>query len=105
MLENRDQAEKANPIITVIFGLIHGFGFSGVLTELGLPNDGIVIGLLGFNIGVELGQILVVFLAVFGLFMLGKTYLSRYRHIAYDLTGMFLIALGVYWFVGRALGI
>ena len=105
LLENRDQAERANPIITIIFGLIHGFGFAGVLTELGLPKDGIVIGLLGFNIGVELGQILVVFLAVFGLFVLGKTYLSRYRHIAYDLTGMFLIALGVYWFVGRALGI
>ena len=73
--------------------------------ELGLPKDGLVVGLLGFNIGVELGQILVVFLAVFGLYMLGKTYLFRYKSIVYDLTGMLLIALGIYWFLGRALGI
>ncbi len=105
LLEDRKQAEKANPIITIIFGLIHGFGFAGVLMELGLPKDGLVVGLLGFNIGVELGQILVVFLAVFGLYMLGKTYLFRYKSIVYDLTGMLLIALGIYWFLGRALGI
>ncbi len=48
------------------FGLIHGFGFASVLAELGLPQDTLVLSLLGFNLGVEVGQlaIVVVFLPV-----------------------------------------
>ena len=91
------------PVITVIFGLIHGFGFAGVLLELGLPTDGLVLGLLGFNIGVELGQILSVFLAVLILYVLGKTSFRKYQNLAYDISGALLIALGTFWFVGRAL--
>ncbi|WP_306150529.1 MULTISPECIES: HupE/UreJ family protein [unclassified Roseibium] len=40
------------------FGLLHGFGFAGVLAELGLPEHGLFLALLAFNLGVELGQIL-----------------------------------------------
>ena len=39
------------------FGLLHGFGFAGVLGELGLPEDAIWMPLLAFNLGVELGQL------------------------------------------------
>ncbi len=39
------------------FGLIHGLGFAGVLSELGLPNNDILLALLSFNIGIELGQL------------------------------------------------
>ena len=42
------------------FGLIHGFGFASVLTELGLPRDALVIALVGFNLGVESGQLAIV---------------------------------------------
>jgi hypothetical protein len=42
------------------FGLIHGFGFASVLAELGLPADALVISLLGFNAGVEVGQMAIV---------------------------------------------
>ena len=42
------------------FGLIHGFGFASVLTELGLPRDALVIALVGFNLGVECGQLAIV---------------------------------------------
>ena len=42
------------------FGLIHGFGFASVLSELGLPADALVLSLLGFNAGVEVGQIAIV---------------------------------------------
>ena len=105
LLEDRKQAERLNPLITVVFGLIHGFGFAGVLTELGLPKDGLIVGLLGFNLGVELGQILVISIVLIILFLLGKTYLARYKKLIYNLTGMSLIALGVFWFVGRSLGI
>jgi HupE / UreJ protein len=42
------------------FGLIHGFGFASVLAELGLPADALVLSLLGFNAGVEVGQMAIV---------------------------------------------
>lgn len=42
------------------FGLIHGFGFASVLSELGLPADALVLSLLGFNAGVEVGQMAIV---------------------------------------------
>ena len=43
-----------------VFGLVHGFGFAGVLMELGLLRDALMISLLGFNLGVEVGQLAIV---------------------------------------------
>jgi hypothetical protein len=45
------------------FGLVHGLGFAGVLRDLGLPGGGFWPALIGFNLGVELGQIAVIALA------------------------------------------
>ena len=42
------------------FGLIHGFGFAAVLSDLGLPTDSFVLGLISFNVGVEIGQLAIV---------------------------------------------
>ena len=42
------------------FGLLHGFGFAGVLIDLGLPKASLMLSLVGFNVGVELGQIAIV---------------------------------------------
>jgi hypothetical protein len=46
--------------LAFIFGLIHGFGFANVLSDLGLPSDQIAVALFGFNVGVEFGQIAIV---------------------------------------------
>lgn len=46
--------------IALVFGLIHGFGFASVLADLGLPSEQLTAALLGFNIGVELGQLAIV---------------------------------------------
>lgn len=43
--------------LTFAFGLVHGFGFASVLTDLGLPRAGLLSALFGFNLGVELGQL------------------------------------------------
>jgi hydrogenase/urease accessory protein HupE len=51
-------------IVAFIFGLLHGFGFAGALTELGLPQKAIPLALLFFNVGVELGQLLFVAVVV-----------------------------------------
>ena len=46
--------------VAFVFGLIHGFGFASVLAELGLPQGALVLSLVGFNVGVELGQLAIV---------------------------------------------
>jgi hypothetical protein len=58
------------------FGLVHGFGFASVLADLGLPRDALLVSLVGFNLGVEAGQLAIV--AVF----LPAAFLAR-RHWAY----------------------
>jgi hypothetical protein len=50
--------------LTFAFGLIHGFGFASVLREYGIPDHALIPALAGFNVGVEIGQILVVAIAV-----------------------------------------
>ena len=45
-------------IIAFTFGLLHGFGFAGALSEVGLPQNAIPVALLFFNVGVEVGQLL-----------------------------------------------
>ena len=52
--------ERRRWLVAFGFGLIHGFGFASVLTELGLPKDALVLSLLGFNVGVEVGQLVIV---------------------------------------------
>jgi hypothetical protein len=51
------------PLVVFGFGLLHGLGFAGVLHEIGLPRDQFVTALIGFNVGVELGQLAVIGLA------------------------------------------
>jgi len=101
-------ATVANPSslrwsIAFLFGLIHGFGFAAVLTEVGLPRDRILPALFGFNAGVELGQLAVV-AVVWPLLRL----LAVRRRDAYELiaeTGSAgVLALGLFWFLTRAYG-
>ena len=101
LVETKKDAESYNPALTLVFGLIHGFGFASVLLELGLPKGKAVSSLFGFNLGVEFGQILVVTLAISTLYVLGKTKLINYKENFYNISALFLIALGTFWFVGR----
>jgi hydrogenase/urease accessory protein HupE len=50
--------------VSFLFGLAHGFGFSSVLREIGLPKENLLLSLLNFNLGVEVGQLTIVLLAV-----------------------------------------
>lgn len=62
---------RAPWVVAFTFGLLHGFGFAGALSEVGLPQGQIPLALLFFNLGVELGQLLFV-AAVLGLIVLGR---------------------------------
>ena len=88
-------------LVAFIFGLIHGFGFASVLLDMGLPRDALVLSLLGFNLGVELGQILVVIIFFLLVYPVRKT---RFYRRAVVPGGSALIALiAVVWILERAL--
>jgi hypothetical protein len=56
----RPVVHEARWVVAFAFGLIHGFGFASVLADLGLPRDAFALALVGFNLGVEAGQLAVV---------------------------------------------
>ena len=87
-------------IMAFAFGLIHGFGFASVLADLGLPPNALVTALIGFNIGVELGQLAIVAIFLPLAFWLRAT---KFYQVGVFKWGSVLIALmALYWFVQRA---
>ena len=87
--------------LTFAFGLIHGFGFAGVLREMGLPTTGLVRCLLSFNVGVEAGQLAIAAALTPLAFGLAKWRHGRRVIVAISLV---LAAFGAAWFVERLLG-
>jgi hydrogenase/urease accessory protein HupE len=88
-------------MITFPFGLIHGFGFAGVLKEISLPHEQIPIALAMFNLGVEAGQIGVLALLLPGLLWLRQRAWFRDRGVKIASTAIALAGLG--WFIERVL--
>jgi hypothetical protein len=87
-------------LIVFAFGLIHGLGFAGALSELDLPTSSLIVGLLGFNVGVEFGQLAVIALALMATFWIRDA--PTYRR-AIVVPGSILIAvMGLWWFIERA---
>lgn len=85
-------------IIAFVFGLFHGFGFASVLGEKGLSGDFMVLSLLGFNVGVEIGQVLIICLAFPVLFLL-RPY-KIYPKILF-FGSILLIFISLYWGIER----
>ena len=67
------QTSSRRWLVSFLFGLVHGFGFSSALRELQLPRHGLLWVLFGFNLGVEAGQAMVVALVLPGLLLLRRT--------------------------------
>ncbi|MEE9433287.1 MAG: HupE/UreJ family protein [Sphingorhabdus sp.] len=65
-------SERIPWVVAFVFGLLHGFGFAGALSEIGLPEGEVPIALLTFNLGVEAGQLAIVFIAISALWLLGR---------------------------------
>ncbi len=100
----RDQHHSLRllPWLTGVFGLVHGFGFAGVLLELGLPAERLALALFGFNVGVELGQLLLV-IAVWSAAMLVAPRLSGTTTISIRTAAATVLCIaGSYWFAFRA---
>ena len=92
-------------MVTVFFGLIHGLGFASSIAESGIPQDRLLPIILSFNIGVEVGQLVVAF-TLLAFLKLTKTYFRfsdfNYLHGA---MGAFVFSMGTFWFISRAIGL
>ena len=86
-------------VVTFFFGLIHGFGFAGVLAELNLPTADFAWALLEFNVGLELGQLLIVVSVTAVLFLLRQR--PRYRSWVIRGGSYAAIVVGVLWLIER----
>jgi len=91
-------------IVAFTFGLLHGFGFAGALSEIGLPQSSIPLALLFFNVGVEIGQLLFV-VAVLSALWVGKLLAGQIRLPQPDwiwAVPPYLIgSLACFWFLQR----
>ena len=90
------------PFVVFAFGLLHGLGFAGVLTELGLPRERFVHALISFNVGVELGQLAVIVAAFVAVGWARER--GWYRRGIVVPASILIGAIGLYWTVERALG-
>jgi len=84
------------------FGLLHGFGFAGALGEIGIANEQLLLSLLFFNIGIEIGQLIMIPIFLITIWLLQKIKLnfSITKLSSYAIGGM-----GSFWLIERVLGI
>ena len=93
-------AARAPWLVAFAFGLLHGFGFAGALSEVGLPAGHIPLALLFFNVGVEIGQLLfvAVVLGLAALFRLARRPLPRWAALRSALSHW---SLAMFWVIQR----
>jgi hypothetical protein len=94
------QSIKRKSIVVFLFGLIHGLGFASMLKSFEMTDDNFLSTLIGFNVGVELAQVVIVLLVV--LTLLGLRALTlNYRKLAVVPVSIFIALIGFWWGVER----
>jgi hypothetical protein len=94
-------AGRLRLVVTLIFGLIHGFGFAATLLEMQLPPAKLGQILVGFNLGVEIGQLSLVLTLAGAAALLLRLKFSLPRPVVVDAVAGSLVAAGTYWFISR----
>jgi hypothetical protein len=89
--------------VAFVFGLIHGFGFASVLMDLGLPQGSLLLALVGFNLGVEVGQLVIV--VGFVPLSYGIRHSWFYQRITLVLGSLLIVTVASIWLLERALNI
>lgn len=94
------QGRDVRAWVALAFGLVHGFGFANVLRDAGLPNRALGLSLFSFNLGVEIGQAIIVIVVATLLAMIRRHNPQVARYIA--IAGSIAVTIaGAYWFVER----
>lgn len=88
--------------LVFLFGLLHGLGFAGVLTGLALPRTDLALGLVGFNLGVEAGQLTVIALVALAVGRWRERPWYHGRVVAP--TSLAIAAVGTWWTIARVAG-
>jgi hydrogenase/urease accessory protein HupE len=89
-------------LVAFLFGLVHGLGFAGALADIGLPQNHLFVALLTFNVGVEIGQLLVVAVA----FMLYRAFANRPKLVLARTPALYAIgSIAAFWSIGRIVSI
>jgi len=99
---DKDKYNSTPWLLAFGFGLLHGFGFAGALTEIGFSSDNLLFSLLFFNLGIEAGQLLVLPLLGFLVWILNN---SSMRDSGYTLSSYAIGGLGSFWLIDRVLSI
>ena len=87
-------------VAALLFGLIHGFGFASVLREFGLPREALAWSLFSFNVGVEIGQLIIVGIVATTLEFVRRQNPVIGRRVA-TVGSYVVIAAGAFWFIQR----
>lgn len=95
--------QRAPWVVAFIFGLFHGLGFAGALTDVGLPEHAIPVALLMFNVGVETGQLLFLLVVVAGIAVLRRLRLAWLAE-SWRVAGYAIGSLAAFWTIERVGG-
>ena len=101
LLKNLNSENNLLSIITIIFGLIHGFGFGGFLLGSKISSENILSGLLGFNLGVEVGQIIFVLLILLIYKLLMTLKITKIIEVMKNLSFFAVVFFGFFFFIQR----
>ncbi len=103
-LEIKDERNnKSTPWLMAFgFGLLHGFGFAGALSEIGIANEQLLLSLLFFNIGIEIGQLIMIPLFLISIWLLQKV---KFNFSVTKLSSYAIGGMGGFWLIERVLGI
>ena len=93
-------SERFPWIVAFLFGLLHGFGFAGALAEIGLPQGDVPLALLTFNLGVEIGQLVIVAVALATLYGL-RQIRGQWVHPVKTAMAYGIGIISTYWFIER----
>ncbi len=101
-LENifTDKIKPARLGVVFLFGLVHGMGFAGALSEIGLPENAYMLSLIMFNIGVELGQVSVILIAYISIARWHSSKPYYQKSIVTPLS-LLIACIAAYWTIER----
>jgi len=104
LLDRARRPRSLRVAIAFAFGLVHGFGLTAPLAALDLPSDRLAAALLGYNVGVAIGQLGWVVLLAATLYATTRWRGRRSTRTIVEIGSTALFATGVFWFVRRAFG-
>ena len=101
-INESDRQFKTPWLMAFSFGLLHGLGFAGALSDIGIANNQMLLSLLFFNVGIEIAQIALIPIPLLIIYLSTKINIQNYSQIAACLV---IGSMGAYWFIDRVIGI